>query len=1385
MLIFIIFFGILSYSNSKSSNKYKKSKINREFNQKKLDLNNYPNFVSFDSVESENQNKLLDNERSIDDYSNKETSNEQLTLIIDDTVSYDRISNSKFIDCTLNEGETHLFVVKKKFTFEDIEFSFPNTNIGAIKIDCSEKVTITNCKFTGCAVSNGLGSAIFVSPTSQKATEESAFIYEFTGLTITQSQADGFAIYIDNNHQSFLIQGGTFNFNQVTGNCGGIKLINIEKVEISKCTFSNVGNSGAVNYVHNDIDEAYSIDVEECTFTECSGRVVQIDVKTGISDHISLLNNHYERCKKGDSDSIIFGITETSNSILLTAKNNVLQNSQTSGYTAQFSLNASPDNLDPIIFEDNTINFDDANNAGHGILVMQSNRDITIRNCTFGHVYKGGGPYWASTIIADKFRNVVIEDCKFNDCGINNAGNVICIYTQVTKCRIENCNIYFSILGENTCGSAVSSYIDNMQIIGNTFERCNTNSLRIDKGNSGDQFELVNNYFKGCDRGDIIGFINKLSRTPIIQGNIFEKNTNGRAFIFKCDSNVGSIIFENNTFKEHKCNSGGFGGDIDADNKAIDITFLDCKFIDNEQGTNGGGFNCNDNLKQYKITFTGCTFSNNKANGNGGALFLNSNQENTITGCTFEGNTANSREGGAIYVNNQKVTISKCTFSQNKASTGQAICVGNVDAQIIINQESSFISNMNEEVTNDQYMIVLRNDDIELANVEFRCPSVNGKQSYPILFESSSQTKANFQNVASHDSPLLVIPSAQTNFVPLSSLSFLNCQGNEFIIQNFNPNFEITDSVIQYDNGATNTFGGIQILSIGSASIINTRFINVNKDSIINYNHANKATSDNSLKIEGCRFENCVGCCCYLSVESESLDSIQINDCTFDSCKKINYKTVAVGASQTSDSISLTVDNCQFNNCGQGQSEVYIFYWEVNKAANDGGELTFNNNKFHFDSLDQACVAFRILQEGKRVTFHNCSFDNSPNSKSSPWETTISANRLSNIDIDQCTFTECGHGGNVIVIESGVSKSTIQNSTIEFASSNQCASGISSYIDNIALIGNRIFRCNENSIRIQCKENNDQFQLIENYFTGCNNGYIIGIYGKFSQEPIIRGNTFEKNQNLWKVSFDIKCNSNVNKIIFEDNTFKEHQSSLGGFGGQISADNGALELDFLNCKFINNEQNAEGGGFQSNNNLNRFKLTFTGCVFTNNIAKGKGGGLTINTNQDVTISGCTFNGNKATDVNENTKGEGGAIYIYENTEQNERRITIQNCHYENNKADNGCSIMSNSKKILNIDSCTFIHTESPLSTNRIDVVTYSSTVLFGYNTIDFSAITEELGLIKIANVGDIKIFDSKFKQVKANGVVSYNANAQGTSSNSFTVEECIFEDCKGVYIIKN
>lgn len=333
-------------------------------------------------------------------------------------------------------------------------------------------------------------------------------------------------------------------------------------MEVIGCTFSKAANSGAVYYVHSETDQQFSIDVDGCNFNECSGSVCYFDVKSSILDQVSLLNNHYNQCKIGNTDTILLGISQTSDSVLLSIKNNVLYKCTTTKFAFKFTLNSPANSIDPISFENNTINFDDLSNKGSAVFLNQGNREVVFRNCTFRHCYRQYlAPYWASSIIVESFTNTLVEECKFDDCGVIEGGNTICIASTVGRSTIQDCSFNYV----NRVGSAISTYTDNIKIINNKFSNCAENSICVECSGRGDQFELINNYFTGCNSGSIIGFpTNDLSQVPIIRGNIFERNQNAGqvSFSFRVNSNVDNILFENNTFKDQKSRIGGFGGEI-------------------------------------------------------------------------------------------------------------------------------------------------------------------------------------------------------------------------------------------------------------------------------------------------------------------------------------------------------------------------------------------------------------------------------------------------------------------------------------------------------------------------------------------------------------------------------------------------------------------------------------------------------------------------------------------------------------------------------------------------------------------------------------------------------------------------------------------------------
>lgn len=255
--------------------------------------------------------------------------------------------------------------------------------------------------------------------------------------------------------------------------------------------------------------------------------------------------------------------TQTADSISLEIGNNTFSNclvSKQYAYSVSLILDSAPDNSEPILFRDNTINYDYPTKAAQEMFIKQSNREINIRNCSFRHCFKSGAEYWAKSIFAENLKNIIIEDRNFDNCGINNCGNIICVYKSVTKCRVENCEFYRTSNANNKCGSGIATYVDNCVITGNKFIRCADNAIRIQCKNQGDKCEIIDNYFTECILGNLISVFDSFNQTPIIKGNIFEKNQNpgSPSFIFRFNNNVEEITFENNTFKEHISKYGGF-----------------------------------------------------------------------------------------------------------------------------------------------------------------------------------------------------------------------------------------------------------------------------------------------------------------------------------------------------------------------------------------------------------------------------------------------------------------------------------------------------------------------------------------------------------------------------------------------------------------------------------------------------------------------------------------------------------------------------------------------------------------------------------------------------------------------------------------------------------
>lgn len=147
------------------------------------------------------------------------------------------VRDTNFYDFTLPLGEDYLFIIEKKFEFENDQFA-PRTRLSAIKNNNTNKVTVKKCSFTNCSVrrENGNGGAI-LSINSGLSCETSTFL----------------------------------NCSSKTGGGGGALFIVLrenveEQLIISSCTFrSCVALFGSGIYVFSQM-ETNCIKIEKCLF---------------------------------------------------------------------------------------------------------------------------------------------------------------------------------------------------------------------------------------------------------------------------------------------------------------------------------------------------------------------------------------------------------------------------------------------------------------------------------------------------------------------------------------------------------------------------------------------------------------------------------------------------------------------------------------------------------------------------------------------------------------------------------------------------------------------------------------------------------------------------------------------------------------------------------------------------------------------------------------------------------------------------------------------------------------------------------------------------------------------------------------------------------------
>lgn len=858
----------------------------------------------------------------IADFSNREFTGEMSTSILDEKYNPSTIENAKFTDITLADDDSeYLIIVKKQMQFNNVHFIFPNTHIGAIKVDFTGDVTINNCIFTGCSVSNGNGNAILItenSETSQKIIQDCQF---------NSCGNNGYAVQ---SNKEVTIRNCNVEFNDQNSACGGFKILKCGST-ITNCHLLNNKAKGAILYNPVESTVGSQFIIEQCTIENCEGIGFYNQLATLSPDQIVIRESSFINCVNPEMSSTnALGFNEVSDSFSLDVSNCVFRNCGNSGYIFGFTGMKVKDNYLESLISFNNVEFEfDSLNAGSGIEINQIGRKVLFHNCTFKQLRPNTETDdMVSAINAPSLADIVIEQSKFLGCG---GGTVICIDDQDAEILIQNCT--FNSFDSYSTGSPFSVRKDSISIIGNYFINCDTINIQS-KILDPYEFRLIDNHFSQCTSGSVISMMDGLNIKPIIEGNVFEDiNVNSELFSIIIAIDSISIDLVKNTFRNVTTKYGGFGGRFGYPNSdsesPVHVTFSQCHFLDSVQKTHGGAFHASDiqNNRNTKITFINCVFENNKAKAYGGAIYIDFTQDVDIVNCTFNFNLGGDGQGSAIFIESSdiSVTITGCNFKDNADFEDDKL-----DGFAIISKARS---------------IAISNSIIEYTDTS---NSIAG-----LRIESTA------------------------NSVIVDKCNFIKCSGTEstsFDIECQNSiqftNNKIDSCLYNQNLGKIIIHGDVSEQTIDSCHFTNNNKVKSGPNSGL---LVQKQTADN-LKVifESCEFKSNSASVESGGALSVNTISVLIKQCTFTS----NNAEMNGGALLVSCATSISIEGSDFldNLCNKRGGAIYIDYHPTNSESsrllNDNAYCSITSCKFERNKASEYGNAI-FVHETRENAVHN------------------------------------------------------------------------------------------------------------------------------------------------------------------------------------------------------------------------------------------------------------------------------------------------------------------------------------------------------------------------------------------------------------------------------
>ncbi|MEG0503826.1 MAG: hypothetical protein RR547_04210, partial [Raoultibacter sp.] len=182
---------------------------------------------------------------------------------------------------------------------------------------------------------------------------------------------------------------------------------------------------------------------------------------------------------------------------------------------------------------------------------------------------------------------------------------------------------------------------------------------------------------------------------------------------------------------------------------------------------------------------------------------------------------------------------------------------------------------------------------------------------------------------------------------------------------------------------------------------------------------------------------------------------------------------------------------------------------------------------------------------------------------------------------------------------------------------------------------------------------------------------------------ITGGTVVVKNSSITQGARALESTGGPLKTIEISNTVFDGNSS--GWGAAITTGSNT-DITITQSTFTNNKGTAAGycGGAIASDQASDVNITITHTYFEGNeapvsgsVAGGSGGAIALyrSNNSTLTVSDSYFVGNKAT-ANVTSRNDGGAISVFYNAAQQKGTVSIDNCVFENNVAnDDGGAIL--------------------------------------------------------------------------------------------------------------